>query len=155
MTRELTVFDEAWPLVRPFAISRGVKTEAHVVVAEIQVADAVPVLDDLGEREPALGTEVAVSEPQRVDLDVGARQPVDERAYCLGCAEPWVLVERHLAKFERAGRLRFFARLFLVVSHRLGKRARAVCGEVVAIEYQYCHATDQRLALFHFLCTGS
>jgi len=35
MTRELSVTDEAWPLSRPFAISRGTKTEAHVVVAEI------------------------------------------------------------------------------------------------------------------------
>ena len=29
----------------------------QVVVAEIEVADAVPVLDDLGERVPALGGE--------------------------------------------------------------------------------------------------
>ena len=35
MTRELSVSDEAWPLTRPFAISRGTKMEAHVVVAEI------------------------------------------------------------------------------------------------------------------------
>jgi len=35
MTRELSVRDETWPLERPFAISRGTKTEAHVVVAEI------------------------------------------------------------------------------------------------------------------------
>lgn len=35
MTRELAVSDEAWPLARPFAISRGTKTEAHVVIAEI------------------------------------------------------------------------------------------------------------------------
>ena len=41
MTRELTVLDEAWPLARPFAISRGVKTEAHVVVAEIWDGDAM------------------------------------------------------------------------------------------------------------------
>ena len=41
MTRELKVLDEAWPLVRPFAISRGVKTEAHVVVAEIQDGEAM------------------------------------------------------------------------------------------------------------------
>ncbi len=31
----LTVTAEAWPLARPFAISRGVKTEALVVVAEV------------------------------------------------------------------------------------------------------------------------
>ncbi len=35
MTRELSVTDEAWPLAKPFAISRGTKTEAHVVIAEI------------------------------------------------------------------------------------------------------------------------
>jgi len=35
MTRELNVTDEVWPLEQPFAISRGTKTEAHVVVAEI------------------------------------------------------------------------------------------------------------------------
>jgi len=35
MTRELSVTDETWSLARPFAISRGTKTEAHVVVAEI------------------------------------------------------------------------------------------------------------------------
>ncbi len=40
MTQKLSVFDEAWPLERPFAISRGVKTEAHVVVAEIQADQA-------------------------------------------------------------------------------------------------------------------
>jgi len=31
----LTVVDEKWPLLHPFAISRGVKTEAHVVVVEL------------------------------------------------------------------------------------------------------------------------
>lgn len=35
MTRELAVAAEVWPLARPFAISRGTKTEAHVVIAEI------------------------------------------------------------------------------------------------------------------------
>ncbi len=34
-TRTLTVRQEAWPLVRPFAISRGVKTQADVVVVEL------------------------------------------------------------------------------------------------------------------------
>ena len=38
--QKLSVFDEAWPLERPFAISRGVKTEAHVVVAEIHTDQA-------------------------------------------------------------------------------------------------------------------
>jgi len=32
---QLTVASERWPLARPFAISRGVKTEAHVVVAKL------------------------------------------------------------------------------------------------------------------------
>ncbi|MDD9877514.1 MAG: L-Ala-D/L-Glu epimerase [Magnetovibrio sp.] len=41
MTRELSVSDEAWPLARPFAISRGTKTEAHVVVAEIAEGEVV------------------------------------------------------------------------------------------------------------------
>ena len=40
MIQKLSVFDEAWPLKRPFAISRGVKTEAHVVVAEIRTGQA-------------------------------------------------------------------------------------------------------------------
>lgn len=35
MARQLTVSSEAWPLARPFAISRGTKTEAQVVVVEI------------------------------------------------------------------------------------------------------------------------
>jgi len=41
MTRQLSVSAEAWPLARPFAISRGTKTEAQVVVAEITDGDAV------------------------------------------------------------------------------------------------------------------
>ena len=35
MTRALLIADEVWPLARPFQISRGAKTEAKVVVAEI------------------------------------------------------------------------------------------------------------------------
>ncbi len=35
MTRELSVGDERWPITGEFVISRGSKTEAHVVVAEI------------------------------------------------------------------------------------------------------------------------
>ncbi len=35
MSRELTIRAESWPLARPFAISRGVKTAADVVVVEI------------------------------------------------------------------------------------------------------------------------
>ncbi|MHC8508616.1 MAG: N-acetyl-D-Glu racemase DgcA [Rhodospirillales bacterium] len=35
MGLSLIVRDEVWPLARPFAISRGTKTEAHVVVAEL------------------------------------------------------------------------------------------------------------------------
>lgn len=35
MARELTVTVQSWPLARPFAISRGVKTAADVVVVEI------------------------------------------------------------------------------------------------------------------------
>ncbi len=35
MTRSVTVGVERWPLARPFTISRGTKTEAEVVVAEI------------------------------------------------------------------------------------------------------------------------
>ena len=35
MTRRLTVRHESWPLERPFAISRGVKTAADVVIAEV------------------------------------------------------------------------------------------------------------------------
>lgn len=34
--RKLRVHSEAWPLARPFAISRGTKTTAEVVVAEIE-----------------------------------------------------------------------------------------------------------------------
>jgi len=41
MRRRLTVRRESWPLVRPFAISRGVKTEAEVVVAEIRDTDTM------------------------------------------------------------------------------------------------------------------
>ena len=41
MRRRLTVRRESWPLNRPFAISRGVKTEAEVVVAEIRDADTM------------------------------------------------------------------------------------------------------------------
>lgn len=36
MTRSLKVGVERWPLARPFTISRGTKTEAEVVVAEIE-----------------------------------------------------------------------------------------------------------------------
>lgn len=36
MALRLSVRDERWPLARPFVISRGAKTEAHVVVAEIE-----------------------------------------------------------------------------------------------------------------------
>jgi L-alanine-DL-glutamate epimerase-like enolase superfamily enzyme len=35
MTRTLTVRKEVWPLARPFTISRGTKTAAEVVVAEV------------------------------------------------------------------------------------------------------------------------
>lgn len=35
MSRELVIRAESWPLARPFAISRGVKTAADVVVVEI------------------------------------------------------------------------------------------------------------------------
>jgi L-alanine-DL-glutamate epimerase-like enolase superfamily enzyme len=34
--RRLSAVDQGWPLARPFAISRGVKTEARVVVCEIE-----------------------------------------------------------------------------------------------------------------------
>ena len=37
--RILSAVDQGWPLARPFAISRGVKTEARVVVAEVAEAD--------------------------------------------------------------------------------------------------------------------
>lgn len=36
MKRVLSVIDEIWPLARPFAISRGTKTAAHVVIAGIE-----------------------------------------------------------------------------------------------------------------------
>ncbi len=39
--RRLVVRAESWPLRTPFTISRGTKTEAHVVVAEISDGDAV------------------------------------------------------------------------------------------------------------------
>ncbi len=39
--RTLTVRIESWPLVRPFVISRGAKTEARVVVATLQQGDAI------------------------------------------------------------------------------------------------------------------
>lgn len=38
MIRTLAVRTEVWPLARPFAISRGVKTAAEVVVAEVSAA---------------------------------------------------------------------------------------------------------------------
>lgn len=37
--RRLSAVDQGWPLARPFAISRGVKTEARVVVCEVEDAD--------------------------------------------------------------------------------------------------------------------
>ena len=39
MSRELRICTERWPLGRPFRISRGVKTDADVVVVEIVAAD--------------------------------------------------------------------------------------------------------------------
>ena len=39
--RRLSAVDQGWPLARPFAISRGVKTEARVVVAEIEDDDGI------------------------------------------------------------------------------------------------------------------
>lgn len=36
MSRTLSVADERWPLKQAFRISRGAKTEAHVVVATIE-----------------------------------------------------------------------------------------------------------------------
>lgn len=39
--RRLSVRHESWPLARPFAIARGVKTAAEVVVAEIEEAGLV------------------------------------------------------------------------------------------------------------------
>ena len=39
--RILSAVDQGWPLARPFAISRGVKTEARVVVAEVAEADGL------------------------------------------------------------------------------------------------------------------
>ena len=41
MTRALSVADEVWPLARPFEISRGAKTEAEVVVAQIQESENI------------------------------------------------------------------------------------------------------------------
>jgi L-alanine-DL-glutamate epimerase-like enolase superfamily enzyme len=41
MTRRLTVRAETWPLERPFAISRGTKTAAEVVVCEVSDGDHV------------------------------------------------------------------------------------------------------------------
>ena len=41
MTRALSVADEVWPLARPFQISRGAKTEAEVVVAQIQESENI------------------------------------------------------------------------------------------------------------------
>jgi len=41
MARTLSVTAETWPLERPFAISRGTKTAAHVVVAKITDGDAI------------------------------------------------------------------------------------------------------------------
>jgi L-alanine-DL-glutamate epimerase-like enolase superfamily enzyme len=43
MSRTLEVSIEAWPLARPFAISRGVKTKADVVIATITDGDHVGV----------------------------------------------------------------------------------------------------------------
>jgi L-Ala-D/L-Glu epimerase / N-acetyl-D-glutamate racemase len=39
MPRSLTVRGESWPLARPFAISRGARTKAEVVVAEIAAGE--------------------------------------------------------------------------------------------------------------------
>jgi L-alanine-DL-glutamate epimerase-like enolase superfamily enzyme len=36
VARRIAAHDERWPLAQPFVISRGAKTEAHVVVAEIE-----------------------------------------------------------------------------------------------------------------------
>lgn len=41
MTRTITVRRETWPLAGVFTISRGSRTEAHVLVAEIRDGDAV------------------------------------------------------------------------------------------------------------------
>ena len=41
MSRNLSVSRETWPLARPFAISRGVKTKVDVVVVKISCADSV------------------------------------------------------------------------------------------------------------------
>ncbi len=38
LPHRLSAVDQGWPLARPFAISRGVKTEARVVVAEVEDA---------------------------------------------------------------------------------------------------------------------
>ena len=40
MIRSLKASDERWPLAQPFVISRGAKTEAHVVTVEITQAGA-------------------------------------------------------------------------------------------------------------------
>ncbi len=45
MTRRLTARIERWPLARPFAIARGVKTEAVVVAAEVQAGDVTGVAE--------------------------------------------------------------------------------------------------------------
>ena len=36
MTRSLRAWAETWPLARPFAISRGTKTQAHVIVCAVE-----------------------------------------------------------------------------------------------------------------------
>ncbi|MFZ1414736.1 MAG: N-acetyl-D-Glu racemase DgcA [Defluviicoccus sp.] len=36
MTRSLRAWAETWPLARPFAISRGTKTQAHVIVCTVE-----------------------------------------------------------------------------------------------------------------------
>ena len=41
MSRRLTVLRESWPLAGVFTIARGSRTEARVLVAEIQDGDAV------------------------------------------------------------------------------------------------------------------
>ncbi len=40
MIRDLRVHDERWPTARPFVIARGAKTEAHVLMVEIEQAGA-------------------------------------------------------------------------------------------------------------------
>ena len=39
ISRRLSVGHEVWPLKEPFKISRGVRTEAHVIVAELEYCD--------------------------------------------------------------------------------------------------------------------